>query len=53
VEVRHPELLMITPGGRTMVVAASDDAVKIIDIMLVTAIEVGNGGRRSGTRRKR
>jgi hypothetical protein len=47
VHVRHPELLLITPGGRTIVAAASDDTLKIIDLLLVSAIDVGNGSRTS------
>ncbi len=36
----HPELLLITPGGRTAVVVTGDDAVKIIHLLLVTAIDI-------------
>jgi hypothetical protein len=50
VRVSHPESLLITPSGRTIVVASSADAVKIIDLLLVAAIEVGNG-RPRGRRR--
>ena len=46
VNVPHPEFLWIHPGGRTVHVATSDDAAEIIDLLLVTAIEVGNGTRR-------
>lgn len=42
-EVRHPELVLITPGGRTVVVAVSDDAVTIIDLLLVTSIDIVDG----------
>jgi len=51
IEVRHPGLMMMTPGGRTVVVAISDDAVKIIDLMLVASIEVGNGRAKKGRKR--
>lgn len=49
VEIRHPEVMMITPGGRTIYVAISEEEVKIIDTFLITAIHVGNGR----TRRRR
>ena len=42
-EVRHPELVLITPGGRTVVLAVSDDAVTIIDLLLVTSIDIVDG----------
>ena len=49
VEVRHPELMWITPGGRTIVVAVADEEIKIIDSLLITAIHLGN----HRTRRKK
>jgi hypothetical protein len=36
--VRHPELVMITPGGRTIGVAVHDDAIAIVDLLLVTSL---------------
>ena len=51
VSVDHPELLMITPGGRTVVVAVNDDAVKILDTLLITSIELN--GRKPRQRRKK
>ncbi len=36
--VRHPELIFITPGGRTVGVAVHDDAIAIIDLLLVTSL---------------
>jgi hypothetical protein len=45
--VRHPELVLITPGGRTIAVATSADAVKIIDLLLVTAIDIPKNHRRT------
>ena len=41
--VKHPEFLMITKSGRSIVLATSDDAVEIIDSLLVASIQVGNG----------
>jgi hypothetical protein len=43
VTVRHPEFMMMTPGGRTVVVATGDDSVEIIDLLLVTSLSTGNG----------
>lgn len=51
VDVRHPELVAIAPGGRTFAVATSDDAFKIIDLLLVAAIDVGNGVKKSRRRK--
>lgn len=44
--VRHPELMLLTPGGRTIVVATSDEDIQIIDSLLVTAIRLGDGRAR-------
>ena len=52
VKVSHPELLLITPGGRTVVVATGEDSIKIIDLLLVTEIEVGNGTGKRPRKRK-
>ncbi|MCC6678768.1 MAG: hypothetical protein IT436_16675 [Phycisphaerales bacterium] len=39
--VDHPEFLSITGGGRTVIVGYSDrDAIEILDLLLVTSIEV-------------
>ncbi len=44
VPVRHPELVFITPGGRTIGVAVHDDAIMIIDLLLVTSIRPHSNG---------
>jgi hypothetical protein len=51
ISVDHPELLMITPGGRTVIVAVNDDAVRILDIMLITSININ--GRKPRQRRRK
>jgi hypothetical protein len=43
--INNPEMAMITPSGRTIVVASGDDAFTILDLLLVEAIEVGNTAR--------
>lgn len=43
VEVLHPEFLMPSRTGRTVAVALENDAIKIIDLLLVTAIHISNG----------
>jgi len=51
VHVPHPEFLSYFPRGRTIAVAISEDVIKIVDIMLVAAIQVGNDkARRKRTR---
>ena len=49
--VPHPEFLMITPPGRTIVVADRDGAVEIIDLILVESLHFTNGRSRSRKRR--
>ena len=45
VPVSQPELLMRTPGGRTVFVCTGEDAAEIIDLLLVTKITFPNGSR--------
>jgi hypothetical protein len=46
--VISPEFMMLTPGGRTIVVSSEDGAVEIIDLLLVTKVSVAgaNGSKR-------
>jgi hypothetical protein len=51
--VTHPELMWITPGGRTIFVARGpkeEDGVAIIDLLLVTQLTMANG---NGSRRRK
>ena len=46
--VEHPELLAYS-GNRTVVIAQPDDSVHVLDILLITGIEVVNGFGRAST----
>lgn len=46
VSVTHPELVLVVPPGRTIIVATGYESFEIIDLLLVAAIEVGNGRSR-------
>jgi hypothetical protein len=52
IPVVHREFLSISPSGRTVVVHQPDDSMNIIDLLLVTDLQVRpNGGvRRRGKR---
>ncbi|MGD0077203.1 MAG: hypothetical protein ABSB91_01095 [Sedimentisphaerales bacterium] len=43
IPVRHREFVALSPSGRTMIVYQPDDSHDIIDILLVTSLEVRNG----------
>ena len=44
VRVPHPEFLWFPPKhSRTVAVAVSDEALVLIDLLLVAAIDIGNG----------
>lgn len=53
VHVPHPEFALLSPGGRTVVVVAGDEEFEIVDLMLVTAMEVRAAARGNGRRRPR
>ena len=52
VPVEHPEMLAITPPGRTIGVGLADGTIEVIDLLLVTSLKPRpNGAVRSGRRR--
>jgi hypothetical protein len=52
VPVNHREFVMTVPSGRTIFVAQPDDTVNIIDLLLVTDLELRPTTNESGRRRK-
>jgi hypothetical protein len=47
--VEHPEVLAITPPGRTIGVGLSDGTIEIVDLLLVTTLKPrANGSHRRG-----
>jgi hypothetical protein len=49
VPVHHREFIMAVPSGRTIIVCQPDDTTNIIDLLLVTDLEIkphANGSRR-------
>jgi hypothetical protein len=55
IPVNHREFIMSVPSGRTLFVAQPDDTVNIIDLLLVTDLELrptpdGPGRRRRASR---
>jgi len=52
VPVHHREFMMSVPSGRTIFVAQPDDSVNIIDLLLVTDLELAPTGNGSGRRRR-
>lgn len=49
IPVRHPEFLMLLPGGRTLVVGHDDGTAETVDVLLVTILKE----RRNGSSRRR
>jgi hypothetical protein len=50
IPVKHREFMATAPSGRTIVVYEPDDSFNIIDLLLVTSLEVKNG--KASTRRE-
>ena len=46
IPVKSPEFVAISPQGRTIGVAISDNAFDVIDVLLVEVLEFGNGEAR-------
>jgi len=44
VPVNHPEFLSRSPSGRSIIVYQPDDSFNVIDLLLVTDLEVGTNG---------
>ena len=42
IPVPHPEFVLLSQGGRTAVVSTEGEHFRILDLALVTAIEVGS-----------
>jgi len=47
IRVRSREFMSFSPSGRTIIVHQADDSYNVIDLLLVTDIEVKNGRRRA------
>ncbi len=47
VRVAHPEFMAVSPAGRSAVVYDKTGGFEVIDLLLVTSIEVRNGASRS------
>ena len=48
IRVEHSEFLARTPGGRTVIVTEQDESFRVIDLLLVTNLAVGNGRSHRG-----
>jgi hypothetical protein len=52
IPVNHREFVMTVPSGRTVVVAQPDDTLNIVDLLLVTDLEIKPVANGVGKRRK-
>ena len=50
--VGHPEYLAAAPSGRTVTVYQPDDSLNVVDLLLVTDLEVKPKTNGTGKRRK-
>ena len=51
IPVHHREFMMTVPSGRTVIVCQPDDTVNIIDLLLVTDLELAPAVNGKGRRR--
>jgi hypothetical protein len=52
IPVMHREFMMMSPSGRTVVVNQPDDSMNIIDLLLVTDLEMGVNGKAKSKKRR-
>ena len=52
IPVHHREFMMTVPSGRTAIVVQPDDTMNIIDLLLVTDVELKPRSNGSSKRRK-
>jgi hypothetical protein len=52
IPVRHRESIMTVPSGLTVIVCQPDDSLKIIDLLLITDLELRPSGNGSSGRRR-
>jgi hypothetical protein len=52
IPVHHREFMMAIPSGRTIVVTQPDDSQNVIDLLLVTDLEIQPAKKGSGKRDK-
>ena len=43
--VKHPDFLSRSPSGRTIIVHADDESFSILDMLLITELEVHSQGK--------
>ena len=53
IPVHHRELVIAAPGGRTLVVVQPDDTMNVVDLLLVTDVELKLGRNGSSGKRRR
>ncbi len=53
IPVHHREFVAAAPSGRTLVVFQPDDRMNIIDLLLVTDVEIHPSANGSGRRRRK
>ena len=46
-DIQHPDFIARSPAGRTVVIYKADETLEIVDLLLVSSIEVLNGQAQS------
>jgi hypothetical protein len=42
-QVAHPDFVALSPSGRTIIVFQPDESYSVLDLLLMTELQVGNG----------
>jgi len=46
--VAHPDFVAMSPSGRTAIVCESDENYSVLDLLLMSELQVSNGNGHSG-----
>lgn len=51
-EIPHPEMALISPGGRIVAIYAEPDALEVVDVFMIQSIQILPTRREGHSRRK-
>jgi hypothetical protein len=53
IPIRHRDFVAMSPSGRTFIAYRDDESHSVVDLLLVTDLEVGTNGPRNGSKKRK